>query len=141
MQQLANALQAAGYRSSEQLRAERDRAIAALVKARKSKRRGAKQLKARVLALVAALKVPAPIVTLLVLVMMPSLALAHLGHDGHGPDMNAGGAIVLVGVTLGLAAHAWNTWGKRRPDPEPEADAKGDDIESAVQAYLATEGK
>jgi hypothetical protein len=54
------------------------------------------------------------LVTLAAITLTPSVAAAHPGHDGHGtPDMNAGGLVVLVGVTLGLAAHAWATWGPR----------------------------
>lgn len=73
-------------------------------------------------------------------VSSPALALAHPGHAGHdAPDLNAGGVVVLVGVTLGLAAHAWANWGPRRrlvaavdsgempaaggPSPEPEPEA------------------
>jgi len=117
MKQLAHALRSAGYLPSNELRAQRDAAIGALVKARKAKRKSA-PLKAKVLTLVAALKVPTPIgalITLLAIFLAPSVALAHPGHDGHhGPDMNGAGALVLVGVTLGLAAHAWTTWGPRR---------------------------
>ncbi len=118
MKQLEAALRAAGYRPTPEVKAERDRAIGALVKARKQKRRGAKQLKARVLALVSALKIPAPVATLgvlaLIMLGMPGMALAHTGHDGGLHHMNAGGAVVLVGLTLGLAAHAWANWGPRR---------------------------
>lgn len=68
-------------------------------------------------------------------VASPAIAEAHPGHDGGLHDMNAGGAVVLVGVALGLASHAWATWGPRRrlvaavdgggpiaggPSPEPE---------------------
>jgi hypothetical protein len=115
--QLKSALEKAGYRSSHEIRAERDRAIAALVKARRSKRKGAnvKSLKARVLALVEALRTATPIaIVLLVVLGMSGIALAHPGHDGHGGGLDPSGAIVVVGVTLGLAAHAWSTWGPRR---------------------------
>lgn len=153
MKQLESALRAAGYRPTHEIRAERDRAIGALVKTRRQKRRGAKQLKAKVLALVAALKVPAPIAALgalvLVLVGAPSLALAHAGHDGGIHHMNAGGALVLVGLTLGLAAHAWANWGPRRalavsgggdmaggsmPEPEPESERTEADHDAEVAA-------
>ena len=59
------------------------------------------------------------LLVLLSVLVFPSLAFAHPGHgDGATlPDPATG--LVLVGVTLGLAVHAWNTWGKRRPAPEP----------------------
>lgn len=114
MQQLAHALRQAGFRPTPELKAERDRAIGALVKARRQKRRGAKALKARVLALVSALRIPAPVVMLLVLVAMPSLALAHPGHGQHVGMPPTGQLVGIVAVTLGLAAHAWATWGPRR---------------------------
>ena len=114
MNQLAHALRAVGYLPSTEVRAERDRAIAKLVKARKHKRKSS-DLKGRVLALVSALKIPAPVFVLALVLFCPSLAFAHAGHD-HGPTMpDPTTALVLVGVTLGLAVHAWKTWGAKRP--------------------------
>jgi hypothetical protein len=115
--QLKSALQQAGYRSSDEIRAERDRTIAALVKARKHKRKGIKQLKERLLVLVKALQTGLPIaIALFVVFGMPSVALAHPGHGDHGGlgGLDPSGLVVVVGVTLGLAAHAWASWGPRR---------------------------
>ena len=54
-------------------------------------------------------------IVLAVIALAPSVALAHPGHDGHdGGDINAGGGVVLVGLTLGLAGYAWAQWGDRR---------------------------
>jgi len=66
------------------------------------------------------------ILILLVILLCPSLAFAHPGHSGHDTGaMGPGSAVVLVGVTLGLAVHAWKTWGAKRPEvaTEPTDDA------------------
>jgi hypothetical protein len=71
------------------------------------------------------------ILILLVILLCPSLAFAHPGHSGHDTGtMGPGSAVALVGVTLGLAVHAWKTWGAKRPvlamagndggEPKPE---------------------
>jgi len=59
------------------------------------------------------------VLAFLTFLLCPSLAFAHPGHGNDAAPMAPGSAVVLVGVTLGLAVHAWNTWGKRRLAPEP----------------------
>jgi len=44
----------------------------------------------------------------------PALALAHPGHAGHDDAPIGPGGVVLVGLTVGLASLAWETWGPRR---------------------------
>lgn len=115
MKQLAQALRAAGFRPSSEVRAERDRAITALVKTRKAKRKGAKALKARVATLVTAMRVVTPIAIALLVLFAPSLAHAHPGHGNtpHMPEGSAGVVLVGLGVTLGAAIAAWEKWGKQ----------------------------
>ncbi len=82
----------------------------------------------------------------------PAAALAHPGHPGgDGAHLTGPESVVLVGITLGLAAHAWATWGKRRPvlatvngvpvpvepEPEPERTEADHDAEVADLAYEA----
>lgn len=61
-------------------------------------------------------------------VASPAVAEAHPGHPGgDAAHMTGPESVILVGVTLGLAAHAWATWGpKRRPVEDPDDDATDD---------------
>ena len=66
---------------------------------------------------------------ILCLIGMPSVAFAHPGHREH--DMMPPGQLIgVVAVTLGLAAHAWATWGDKHRAAVEAADGTDSNTDS-----------